>query len=390
MPVTQKIFSVEDARRYARSSTPKALFNYIDGAAEGEVTAAANQRAFEDVKFRPRAGRGLPTPDQSTTVVGMPVSLPVIIAPCGLIQLLHPEGAVGVFRAAKRRGTIATLSTFAGTPPETLAAEPGPRWFQLYATDHDMAGDLIKRAKDSGYGALMLTMDSATSGKRERDAGTGAQGAMELNFKNVMRLAPQVIVRPRWGVRMVTTSVNTLRHATLPGSGVTAPMGPARPGERPPPGTPFPVSPYTWDDVKWVRDQWDGPLIVKAVLTGEDAVSAVDAGADAVVVSNHGGRQLEGAPATLTVLPEVVDAVNGRAEVLLDSGVRRGSDVVKAIALGARAVLIGRAYCYGLAAAGEDGVARVLSIFRDDIARTMALMGCSSVHDLDRSWLQPL
>jgi isopentenyl diphosphate isomerase/L-lactate dehydrogenase-like FMN-dependent dehydrogenase len=142
--------------------------------------------------------------------------------------------------------------------------------------------------------------------------------------------------------------------------------------------------------VKWVRDQWDGPLIVKAVLTGEDAVSAVDAGADAVVVSNHGGRQLEGAPATLTVLPEVVDAVNGRAEVLLDSGVRRGSDVVKAIALGARAVLIGRAYCYGLAAAGEDGVARVLSIFRDDIARTMALMGCSSVHDLDRSWLQPL
>jgi isopentenyl diphosphate isomerase/L-lactate dehydrogenase-like FMN-dependent dehydrogenase len=389
MSVAQKITSVETARKYARSGVPKSLFHYIDGAAEGEVTATENARGFEQIAFRPRAGQGLEAPALATTVVGNDVSFPVLLAPCGLLQLMHPEGALGAFRAAHRQGTIAALSTFAGTPPETFAAEPGPRWFQLYATDRDMAADLMQRAKATGFDALVVTMDSATTGKRERDAGGGAHSTFDLNLKNMVKLAPQVITRPRWGVRMVNTTIQTLRHATLPGSGVTSPMAPPMPGELPR-GTPFPVSPYTWDDVKWIRDQWSGPLIVKAIMTGEDATTAVDIGAEAVVVSNHGGRQLEGAPATIRALPEVVDAVGSRAEVLLDSGVRRGSDVVKALAVGARAVMIGRPYCYGLAAAGEAGVSRVLSVLRADMARTMVLMGCRSVHDLDRSWIQPV
>jgi isopentenyl diphosphate isomerase/L-lactate dehydrogenase-like FMN-dependent dehydrogenase len=200
---------------------------------------------------------------------------------------------------------------------------------------------------------------------------------------------------------MLSTTLSTLRNSPVPGGGSHSPMAPSQaapstttspiaPPDRPARGTPMRVSPYTWDDLKWIRDQWSGPLIIKSILSADDARACVDIGADAIIVSNHGGRQLEGTPATMRVLPEVVDAVGSQVEVLLDSGVRRGSDVVKALALGARAVLIGRAYLWGLAAAGEPGVRRILSILRADMARTMELLGCHSIDDLDRSWLQPL
>ena len=302
---------------------------------------------------------------------------------------MHSDGVVGIFRTAHRSGTIAALSTFAGSPPEVLANEPGPRWFQLYATDRDMASDLMARARQAGFEALVVTLDSATGGKRERDAGSSAAATSKLTFRSAALLAPQLAIRPRWMLKMLNTALATFRHATLPAQ-ETSPFGPPRsPGGSRDPFAPPRVSPFTWDDLRWIREQWSGPLLLKSIVSAEDARRSIDVGADAIIVSNHGGRQLEGAPATMRVLPGIVDAVGSDVEVLVDSGIRRGADVVKALALGARAVLIGRPYCFGFAAAGEAGVHRVIEILRADMVRTMALMGCASVHDLDCEWIQP-
>ena len=382
----------------AKRSIPKGLFDYIDGAAEGEVTKAANRRAFDDLALRPRLGTGWHVPDLSTTVAGVKVSLPVLLAPCGLVQVMHPDGVVGTARAAREAGTISVLSTFAGPPPEVLSAEPGPRWFQLYAADRAATEDLVGRAQASGYDALVITMDSVTSGNRTQDSRSGEAAALTLNIRNAARLVPQLAIRPRWLLRMATTTLKAITDPTLKDTGADAapPSAPQRP-DAPTQNSASPhsvalrrVSPFTWEDVAWIRSQWRGPLIVKSILSATDAIAAVEAGADAIIVSNHGGRVIDGVPATLTVLPEIVAAVAGRADVLLDSGVRRGSDVVKALALGARAVLIGRPFLYGLAADGQAGVTSILELFRTDIARTLTLMGCPSVADLDTSWVQPM
>lgn len=383
MPVASRINNVLDARRLARRTLPRAVFDYIDGGAEGEVTMAENERAFRDVSFRPRMGLAVTASDPvlETTVLGTPVSLPVLLAPCGLVKLMHPDGAIGAARAAKRAGTISVLSTVSGSPPEALSGEPGPRWFQLYAADRAIADGLIRRAVETGFEGLVITIDTPALGKRERDARHGISGSFQLNVRSATRLGPQILVRPGWSLRMLRSSMKTLKRAPLPGG---APEGAVSSAG----AVAMLASPFTWDDVAWIRKRWDGPLIVKGVLSGEDASRSADAGADAVVVSNHGGRQLEGAPATLRVLPEVVDAVSGRIEVLLDGGVRRGGDVVKALATGARAVLVGRPYLYSLAAAGEAGVDRMLEIFKADMARTLSLMGCHAVSELDPSWLE--
>jgi L-lactate dehydrogenase (cytochrome) len=404
MPNATRINNVADARRLARLSLPRAVFDYIDGGAEDEFTMGENERAFREIAFRPRMALKVDRPNLGTTVLGTPVELPVLLAPCGLVRLMHPDGALGAARAAKRAGTVSVLSTVAGTPPEDLAREPGPRWFQLYAAGRDVADHLMGRAVAAGFEGLVVTVDTPALGKRDRDLRNGVDGPLALNARTVMRLGPQILARPRWSLRMLSSGMQLFGRA--PGTPVTAPVadqattGTAQPEKSEISGA-APVgaassastvamlaSPFSWDDVAWIRSRWSGPLLVKGVLSGEDAVLAAEAGADAVVVSNHGGRQLEGAPATARVLPEVVDAAGDRLEILVDGGVRRGGDVVKALAIGARAVLVGRPYLYSLAAAGESGVDRMLHIFKNEMTRTMSLLGCPSVADLDRSWMQ--
>lgn len=384
------LHSVADARKRARRILPRVVFDYVDGGADDEVTMAENERAFRELAFRPRMAVRVDEPDLRTSVLGTPLSLPILLAPCGLVRLLHPQGASGAGRAAVARDTVWVLSTVAGTTLEQVAPVGGHRWFQLYAPGgRGEAEGTMARAEAAGYEALVVTVDTPALGNRERDVRNGVAPPLRLDARAAVTLGPQVLARPRWAVRMMRDGVSMLGRPRRPagheagdtsanrGSGLGAAGAVA-----------MLASPFTWDDIAWMRQRWTRPLLVKGVLGAEDAGRAVEAGADAVIVSNHGGRQLDGAPATARVLPEVVDAVGGRTEVLMDGGVRRGGDVVKALALGARAVLVGRAYLYGLAADGQHGVEQVLDILRAEMSRDMRLLGCPSVQSLDRSWLR--
>ena len=390
MPDASRLHTVADARRLARRVLPRPLFDFVEGGAEDEVTMGENESAFREIAFRPRMGMKVERPLLNTTVLGAAVSLPVLLAPCGLVELMHPDGALGVSRAARRSGTVSTLSSAAGTPAATLASEPGSRWFQLYAAGPDEADRLIEDVSAAGFDGLVVTIDTPALGLRDRDVRNGVGGAIRFDARSALRLGPAIAVRPGWGVRMLR------RRLQQSGGDVMDVLGKA--GTKRPasdqasaevPAAEMLASPFSWDDIARIRGRWSGGLVVKGILSGDDAVRAADAGADAVVVSNHGGRQLEGAPATLRVLPEVVDAAGDRLEVLMDGGVRRGGDVVKALAIGARAVLVGRPYLYALAVAGEPGVERVLDIFRSEMVRTLSLLGCPDVSELDRTWLQP-
>ena len=372
----QRLHSVGDARRAARRRLPAVVFDYIDGAADDELTMRRNESAFTRVTFCQKTGLGKIVPSLRTSVLGRAVDLPVLLAPCGLVRLMHADGAVGVARAAASRGSVSILSTVAGTPVETVAAESGtPIWFQLYAAGGLLEADaLCDRAAAAGAEALVVTVDTPATGNRERDVRHGVAPPLRIDAHNAAPLGAQVLMRPRWAAQLAATGVRLSRRDAIPfgnGSGVPSSL----------------ASPFSWDDVAHLRKRWSGPLVVKGILLGEDARRAVDAGASGVVVSNHGGRQLDGAPATLDVLPSVVAAVGGEAEVLVDGGIRRGAHVVAALAMGARAVLVGRPYLFGLSAAGEPGVGRVLDILRTEMQRTMTLMGCSSVDDLGPDWL---
>ena len=394
MGAADRIHSVGEARRRAARALPRPLFDYVDGGADDELTLRANAAAFAEIAFRPRMGTGITTAATATTLLGTRLSLPVVLAPAGLVRFVHPDGAVGAARAAARAGTLSVLSTVAGTSLEEVAqAVEGPRWFQLYSHGGpEQSAELVDRAAAAGYGALVVTLDTAALGNRERDVRHGVSQPLHLSVSSAARLAGHLVARPRWVL------------------GTARALGRARAAAPPPPGghphTPRAAvltrraggggggrivmerSPFSWEDVAALRRRWAGPLVVKGLVTAEDARRAVDAGADAVVVSNHGGRQLDSAPATMRALPAVVDAVGGRCAVLLDSGVRRGADVVKALADGASAVMVGRAFLYGLAAGGEPGVARVVEILRAEMERTLVLLGCPSVQDLDRSWIE--
>ncbi|HTZ10610.1 MAG TPA: alpha-hydroxy acid oxidase [Acidimicrobiales bacterium] len=395
MGTAGRIHSVDDARRRAARSLPRPLFDYVDGGAEDEVTLRANRSAFDRVTFRPRMGSGLAAATTATTVLGTPLSLPVVLAPAGLVRFVHPDGAQGAARGAARGGTLSVLSTVAGTALEEVAdAVDGPRWFQLYSHGGpDHSAELVDRAGDAGYGALVVTLDTSALGNRERDVRHGVTQPLQLSVAGAARLAGHVAARPRWLVGTARALARSRAGGSGPRPGSRGPHAPrAAVLTRPAPGgaggrVVMERSPFSWEDVAAIRRRWSGPLLVKGVLTGADAARAVEVGVDGVVVSNHGGRQLDGAPATLRVLPAVVEAVGGRAAVLLDGGVRRGSDVVKALALGAQAVMVGRAFLYGLAAGGEDGVARVIEILRSELERTLVLLGCPSVQDLDPSWI---
>ena len=386
--MTVVIRNVADARARARRVLPRVVFDYVDGAADDEVTMAENELAFRRLAFRPRVGFDTGEPQLATTVLGTDVAFPVLLAPCGLVRLMHPDGAHGVAGAATSRQTAWVLSSVAGVTLEDAAGGGGHRWFQLYSSGgRDEARSIVERAEAAGYEALVVTIDTPALGNRERDARNGVRSPLRLDAHTAVALGPQVLARPRWAWRMIRDGVSvTRRPGRAEASGRSTPSG----GLAAAGAVAMLASPFTWSDVEWLRGRWSKPLLVKGVLRGDDARHAADAGADAVIVSNHGGRQLDGAPATARVLPEVVDAVGDRVEVLMDGGVRRGGDVVKALALGARAVFVGRPYLYGLAVNGQLGVEQVLDVLRQEMARTMRLLGCGSVKELDRSYLQDL
>lgn len=375
-----QVVNIEDLRTLARRRLPRVVFDYLDGGAEGEATLAANRRAFDEVTFRPRHAVTVPTPDLRVRVLGADLALPVLLAPVGYSRLMHPKGEVAAARAAGQAGTLYILSTLSGHRLEDVAAaSPGRVWYQLYLTGgREVAEGTIARARAAGFRALVITIDTPVAGLRERDLRAGQRELLSGSLLERLRYLPQVLARPGWLAGFLRDGgTPPLANVVIPGRGpmplvdVTAAL--ARHS-------------FAWEDLNWIRPLWPGPIVIKGVLTADDALRAVDEGAAAVVVSNHGGRQLDYLPATLRALPEVVAAVAGRAEVLMDGGVRRGTDVVKAICLGARAVLVGRAYAYGLAAAGEAGVERALEILRVDLDRTLRLLGCASIAALDRSY----
>jgi isopentenyl diphosphate isomerase/L-lactate dehydrogenase-like FMN-dependent dehydrogenase len=376
-----RVVCIEDFRPIARARVPKSVFDYLDGGAEGEVTLRENCRIFNDVTFRPRHAVEVAKCDLRTRVLGLDLALPFLLAPVGYSRLMHPGGEVAAGRAAGRAGTGYILSTISGHKLEDVkAGSAGPVFYQLYLMGGRGAAEAsIERARVAGFSALVVTIDTPVSGIRERDYRNGMKELISGGPLEKIPYLPQILSRPRWLIGFLRDGgVPLLPNVVVPGKG------------------PMPLvdinaalaeSTATWADFRWIREIWRGPIVVKGVLTGDDARHAIDAGAAAVSVSNHGGRQLDGVPASLRALPEVVEAVKGQIEVFMDGGIRRGADIVKALCMGARAALCGRAYAYGLAAAGEAGVDRAIEILRTDLDRTLRLLGCASVPELDRSYV---
>src|SRR5881396_425868 len=376
-----RVLNIEDLRRAAKRRLPRVVFDYIDGGAETEWTLRANCRAFEAVTLRPRGAIATPLCEMGTTVLGTPLTMPVILAPVGSCRLMYPRGEEAAARAAGRAGIIYTLSTLSGCRLEDVAAaSEGPVWYQLYLVGgRDCALAAIERARKAGFSALVVTIDTAVAGMRERDIRNGARELLSGKLAAMLPFVNQLVTKPRWlAAFLADGGLMKFENVVIPGKGpmlyadVTAALE---------------QSVVTWDDLTWIREAWNGHVVIKGIHTGDDARRAVDAGASALVVSNHGGRQLDRVAPTLQILPEVAASVGDRIEVMLDGGIRRGSDIVKALCLGARAVMAGRAYAYGLGAAGSAGVARAIEILRTDLVRTLKLLGCASVAELDHSFV---
>ena len=374
--------NIEDLRELARRRLPRIVFNYIDGGADGEWTLRENRRAFDAITFRPHQAVAVPACDLRTRVLGTELSMPLLLAPVGYLRVMHPDGEIAAARAAGRAGVGFILSTVSGHRLENVkAASSGQVWYQLYLTGGRAAAEnAMGRAMDVGYRVLVITIDSTVIGHRERELRDGMEQLLRGNIWSKIPFAPQVLARPRWLTRF-------LLDGGLPDMPniVSAETGVLRVRDA---HTAMKREVFSWDDMQWIRALWKGPIVIKGVLSADDAKRSLDHGAAAVVVSNHGGRQLDGVPASLQVLPEVVAAVKDQAEVLMDSGIRRGSDIAKAMCMGARAVLCGRAFAYGLAAGGEAGVARAIEMLRSDLERCFKLLGCRSVDALNESYVQ--
>lgn len=376
------IVNVADLRRMAQRRVPRSVFDYLDGGAESEITLAENGRAFRDISFRPRGAVALDDCKLSTVVVGQEISVPFILAPVGYSRLMHPEGEIAAARAAGEAGTGYILSTISGHKLEDVkAASTGPCWYQLYLMGGRAAAEgAIERAHRAGYSALIITVDTPVAGLRERDPRNGMKELLGNSLFAKVPHVPNILVHPGWFTSfLLDGGVPKLQNVVIPGKGPMDMLDVA---------TALSKSTVTWADLKWIREAWSGPIIVKGILIGDDARRAIDEGAAAVVVSNHGGRQLDSVPASVRALQEIVRAVDGQVEIMMDGGIRCGSDVVKAICLGARAVLVGRAYAYGLAAAGRVGVVKAIAILRADVERTLRLLGCPSVEGLGSSYVE--
>jgi L-lactate dehydrogenase (cytochrome) len=367
--------SIWDLRTIARRRTPRAAFDYTDGAAEEEATLRHNRAAYHRVEFLPSVLRDVSDVDTSTTLLGQPSSMPLALAPTGFTRMMQHEGEAAVARAAARAGIIYTLSTLGTSSPEDVAAAAPDlnRWFQLYLLqDPGSREELLERARAAGYAAVVLTVDTPIAGARLRDVRNGLTIPPSLTWRTLLGMARH----PAWWLNLLTTEpLEFASFRTFDGTVAELIAQVFDPS-------------LSWSDVEWTRDQWDGPLVVKGIQSAEDARRAADHGADAIVVSNHGGRQLDRVPSTFELLPEVVDAVGDRVEVYVDGGIMDGADVVAAVAQGARAAFIGRAYLYGLMAGGEHGVDRALEMFASGIARTMQLLGVGSIAELNRGHIR--
>ena len=376
------VVNIEDLRRLAQRRLPRAVFDYLDGGAETETSLRENVRAFESVTFRPRQAMAVPQCDLRVKVLGHELSFPAILAPVGYSRLMHPHGERAASRGAGEAGTAFILSTISAySLEEVRAATTGPSWYQLYLLGGRAAAEpALERAWKAGYSALFVTIDTGTAGMRERDIRNGTGQLMSGNWIGMIPYLSQFFSRPGWvAAYLMDGGLHRLPNVVIPGKGPMALIDVA---------AALTESVVTWEDFRWLPKVWPGPIIAKGVLTGEDARRAIDVGAAGVVVSNHGGRQLEGVSATLRALPEILQAVNGQIEVLMDGGIRRGGDIIKAICLGAHAVLVGRAYAYGMAAAGIPGVTRAIAILRADLERTLKLLGCASIRELDSSYVE--
>jgi len=376
-----RVVSIGDFRAIAQRRVPKSVFDYLDGGAEGEVTLHENCRVYEDLTFRPRHAVAFDHCNLSTRILGFDLALPFLLAPVGYSRLMHPVGEVGAARAAGKAGTAYILSTISGHKLEDVkAASNGPVFYQLYLMGGRGAAEAsIERARVAGFSALVVTIDTPVSGIRERDFRNGMKELVSGGPFEKLPYLPQILSHPGWLINFLRDGgIPALPNVVVPGKGPMPLIDVA---------AALAESAVTWRDLAWIREAWRGPIVVKGVLTGDDARRAVDEGAAAISVSNHGGRQLDCVQSSLRALPEVVAAVHGQTEILLDGGIRRGADIVKALSLGARAVLCGRAYAYGLAAAGEAGINRAIEILRADLDRTLHLLGCASVADLDRSYV---
>ena len=362
--------TIDDLRRASRRKLPRAVFDFIDGAAEDEAALRGNRAAFDQLRLAPHVLVDVGDIDTSVDLLGHRASAPLVLAPTGLCGMARSRGEVAAARGALAAGVPFVTSCMAAVPLEEIVRDaPGPHWFQIYIwRDRDLVRSLIARAAAAGYTALIVTVDTPVLGQRERDARNGATIPPRVTPRNAL----DVLRRPRWLLGMARGPRIEFANAAPPSHA----------------GRPFALSRFvgeqfdpsaTWEDLAWLRGLWRGPVLVKGVLRPDDAARAVDAGVDGIVVSNHGGRQLDHAIASLDALPAIADAVGDRVPVLLDGGVRRGTDILKALALGARACLIGRPYLYGLGAAGQEGVERSVAILTAELRRAMALCGITGV-----------
>src|SRR5579859_457218 len=378
------VINIDDLRKMAKRRLPRVVFDYLDGGADSEVTLRENCRIFDAVTFRPRWAVPVSQTDIRTRLLSFAASFPAILAPVGSPRMMNPGsngGEVAAAAAAGESGTIYTLSTISGHKLESVrAATKGPAWYQLYLVGgRAVAEHAIDRAKKAGFNALVVTIDTPVAGLRERDPRNGMKELLGSSLFSKLPYVSQFFARPGWFASfLLDGGTPPLANIVIPGKG-PMPLIDV--------GAALSSAVVTWEDFRWLRELWPGPIIAKGVLSADDARRAVDVGAAAIVVSNHGGRQLDTVSPTLRVLPEIAAAVGGQTEILLDGGIRRGSDIVKAICLGARAVLVGRAYAYGLGAAGKPGVLRGIQILRDGVDRTLRLLGCSSIQKLDSSFV---
>jgi L-lactate dehydrogenase (cytochrome) len=379
--VLESAANVADVRQLARRRLPHAVFDFVEGGAEDEITITRNRSGFSQIAFVPSALTDVSARDQSTTVLGTPVESPIVLSPVGLAALAHPDGEVAAARAATQAGLISTLSSSSAHSLEAVARScEGPKWFQLYVwRDRELTRKVVERARAAGYTALVLTVDVAVSARRERDLHNG----FVVPPKPRLSQATDVIRHAAWFRAMLLNEAQG--HGIGMGNFTPDDLGLRQRLRMIDVVNDLFDPSMSWRDLEWLKQVWGGPIVIKGVLTAADARRSVDCGADAIWVSNHGGRQLDGVQATVTLLPAIVDAVGKEAEIYLDGGVRRGSDVVKALSLGATACMIGRPYVYGLAAGGEAGVGRVLSILRSEIDATMALLGRPRIKDLDHT-----
>jgi L-lactate dehydrogenase (cytochrome) len=375
----QECHSIQDLRALAQRRLPTPIFHHLDGGAETEVTAQQNIRAFDDQKLVPRCLVDVSAVRTSTRVLAQNIDWPVICAPTGASRFFHPEGERAVARAAADAGTLYGLSTVSTTSLEDVAAaSSGPKLFQLYVfKNRDVTRDLIERCKRAGYSALCLTVDVPVNGKRERDLRTGWSYPIRLSVKNTTSFALHPfwsfgqLRQGRWSMPIIAAQcggASLLSQTRF----ITQQLDPS----------------VAWKDLREMIELWGGSFAIKGVMAVDDAQRAADIGATAIFVSNHGGRQLDGAAAAIEVLPDIVKAVGTQVDIILDGGVRRGSHVLKALALGATACSVGRPYLYGLAAGGQAGVARALDLLRTELIRAMQLSGCADVTDIDSSFVR--